>query len=181
MFQSLVTAHYEISQRLSFYGVILSAAVFQAERRISVHTKQWAGRFFAPLVKAPGFGIPPQFYLQIGPLPKVQRLDRIDRPRCNLDTRDSRISKPETPKPCHHYPDVSGIFCGGPLLTKSWTSTDVDEIRMTLYRRSTISPSPAMNTSSPLDRKILFGSPGWLAKPKNFSGIGGAAGIAGGV
>src|SRR5580704_3449501 len=29
-----------------------------------------------------------------------------------------------------------------------------------------------MKTSSPLARNTFFGSPGWLAKPKNFKGIG---------
>src|SRR6266853_2883886 len=43
-----------------------------------------------------------------------------------------------------------------------------------------ISPSPAMNTSSPLERKIFLGSPGLLAKPKNFKGIGGGAATDGG-
>jgi len=34
------------------HGVILSAAAFQAERRISGRTDLWAQRFLAPLVKA---------------------------------------------------------------------------------------------------------------------------------
>src|ERR1700691_1199276 len=38
-----------------------------------------------------------------------------------------------------------------------------------------------MKTSSPLERKIFLGSPGLLAKPKNFSGIGGGAATGGGV
>src|SRR2546423_4550910 len=37
-----------------------------------------------------------------------------------------------------------------------------------------------MKTSSPLERKIFRASPGSLAKPKNFNGIGGAAGTTGG-
>src|SRR5438445_2245140 len=45
-------------------------------------------------------------------------------------------------------------------------------MRRILQRRLTISPSPAINTSSPCERKIFFGSPGWFAKPKNFSGMG---------
>src|ERR1700692_710201 len=37
-----------------------------------------------------------------------------------------------------------------------------------------------MKTSSPLERKIFLGSPFFLAKPKNFKGIGGAAATGGG-
>ena len=63
----------------------------------------------------------------------------------------------------------------------SCISTDVGEMCTILYRRSTISPSPAIHTSSPCSRKIFFGSPTLLAKPKNFSGIGGGCGTGGGV
>src|SRR5438309_7654788 len=37
-----------------------------------------------------------------------------------------------------------------------------------------------MNTSSPFERKIRLGSPGLLAKPKNFKGRGGGGGGGGG-
>src|SRR5579862_6064387 len=39
-----------------------------------------------------------------------------------------------------------------------------------------MSPSPAMKTSSPCERKILLGSPGLLAKPKNLRLMGGGGG-----
>src|SRR5580765_1150528 len=52
---------------------------------------------------------------------------------------------------------------------------------ITLYRRSTMSPSTAMKTSSPCDRKTFFGSPGLLAKPKNFKLMGGGGGGGGGA
>src|SRR5580698_9669090 len=43
-----------------------------------------------------------------------------------------------------------------------------------------ISPSPAMKTSSPLERKTFLSSPGRFAKPKNLRGIGGG-GACGGI
>src|SRR5271166_913504 len=77
------------------------------------------------------------------------------------------------------YPCVSGMLCGGPLLTTSCISTALGEMRITLYRRFTISPSPATKMSSPCCRKIFLGSPGWLANPKNLSGMGGGGGTGG--
>src|SRR5260370_38354634 len=81
----------------------------------------------------------------------------------------------------HTYPWVRGIFCGGPLPSTSWISTEFDDMRMTLYRRFTMSPSAAMNTSSPWERKIFLGSPGSLANPKNLRLMGGGACTGGGV
>src|SRR5271156_39606 len=42
-----------------------------------------------------------------------------------------------------------------------------------------MSPSEAIKTSSPCDKNTLFVSPGRLAKPKNFSVMGGGGGIVG--
>src|SRR5437764_14972885 len=50
----------------------------------------------------------------------------------------------------------------------------------TRYRRFTISPSPATKISSPCERKTFLGSPGRLAKPKNFKLMGGGGGGGGG-
>src|SRR5882762_3547554 len=44
-----------------------------------------------------------------------------------------------------------------------------------------MSPSVAMKISSPADRKIFLGSPGLLAKPKNFKLMGGGGGGGGGT
>src|SRR5208282_1452258 len=43
-----------------------------------------------------------------------------------------------------------------------------------------MSPSEAIKISSPCDRNTFFVSPGWLAKPKNLSVIGGGGGTGGG-
>ena len=78
------------------------------------------------------------------------------------------------------YPCVRGILCRL-LFNMSSISTDVALIRRTRYRRSTMSPSLATNTSSPCERNTLFGSPGLFAKPKNFRRIGGGGGGVGGT
>ena len=62
------------------------------------------------------------------------------------------------------------------LFSTSSISTAVPVMRRTRYRRLMMSPSLAMNTSPSCERKILFGSPGLLANPKNLSVIGGGWG-----
>src|SRR6185369_5988413 len=66
------------------------------------------------------------------------------------------------------------------LLSTSSISTDCGEMRTTLYRRFTMSPSEAIKTSSPVDKKIFFVSPVRLANPKNLRLIGGGGGGGGG-
>src|SRR5437763_15223807 len=51
---------------------------------------------------------------------------------------------------------------------------------MILYRRFTMSPSLATNTSSPSDKNTFLVSPARLANPKNFKVIGGGGGGGGG-
>src|SRR5258706_9581092 len=78
-----------------------------------------------------------------------------------------------------NYPCVRGMLWRL-LFSTSSMSTAAGEIRKTRYRRLTMSPSEAMKMSSPDDRKIFFGSPVLLAKPKNFRLMGGGGGMGGG-
>src|ERR1043166_6206417 len=94
---------------------------------------------------------------------------------CNRQQRDEQHQQKDEPlllllsgyvqcaEP-HTYPCVSGMLWRL-LLNTSSTSTETGVIRNTRYRRSMMSPSPAMNTSPSLESNTLRGSSALLANP----------------
>jgi hypothetical protein len=78
---------------------------------------------------------------------------------------------------CGNHPRSNQSTCLR-LFNTSSSSTAFGMIRTTRYRRSTISPSFAMNTSSSFERKAFLASP-IHENPKNFSRIGGGKTLGG--